>query len=144
MRNDSADERDPRARAVGDRRQETGVPATPDADKPRRRGQAEDPERARHVGDVVAAYADGATSSGQPSPAASLRARVGKQARELLADGFEIEELIKSAYRMGTGEWNDLAVQVRKDAAAANGGSSKRTHQPYQNPADDSVYEEPI
>jgi len=139
-RNDSADERDPRARAVGDRRQETGVPATPDADKPRRSGQAEDPERAKHVGDVVASYVDGAVSSGQPPPPSSLRARVGKQARALLADGFGIEELIKSAYRMGTGEWNDLAVQVRKDAAP---GAVKPGHQPYQNPPD-SAYEEKL
>ncbi len=127
--NDSAGERDPRARAVGDRRQETGVPPTADAAKPRQRSQAEDPERAKHAGDVVAAYVDGATGTGQPSPAASLRARVGKQARELLADGFEIETLIKSAYRMGAGEWNDLAVQVRKDAAAANGSHSRSGHQ---------------
>lgn len=42
---------------------------------------------------------------------------------------------------MGGGEWHDLAVQVRKDAAAAAGHVPKRGHQPYRNPADDSVYE---
>jgi hypothetical protein len=139
--NDSADERDPRARAVGDRRQETGVPATPDAGKPRQRSRAEDPERAKNAGDVVAAFIDGAVSAGQPEPPTAIRARVGKQARQLLAEGYDAETLIKSAFTMGAGEWNDLAVQVRKDAAAANGGSSKNGYQPYRNPEDQSVYD---
>jgi hypothetical protein len=144
-RNDSAADRDPRARAVGDRRQETGVPATPDADKPRRPDPATEPERAKNVGDVVGAFIDGATGSGQPKPGSSIVARVGKQARQLLAEGYDVEALIKSAHTMGAGEWNDLAVQVRKDAAAATGNSNangqKRGHQPYQNPPDDSAYE---
>ena len=84
------------------------VPATPGATAP-------------NVGSVVAAYVDGATASGQPAPASSLKARVGKQARQLLADGYDIAVLIESAKHMGAGEWNDLAVQVRKDAASANG-----------------------
>lgn len=143
-RNDSADDCDPRARAVGDRRQETGVPATPDAGKPRRPDPAAEPERAKNVGDVVAAFIDGATGAGQPRPSSSIVARVGKQARGLLAEGYDVEALIKSAHTMGAGEWNDLAVQVRKDAAAGNGGGVKRGHQPYQNPVDDSVYEEKL
>ena len=73
------------------------------------------------MGTVVAAYVDGARESGQPDPAASLRARVGKQARQLLAEGYDIGVLIAAAKHMGAGEWNDLAVQVRKDAAASNG-----------------------
>jgi len=143
-RSDSADDRDPRARAVGDRRQETGVPATPDAGKPRRPDPATEPERVKNVGDVVAAFVDGATASGQPRPSSSIVARVGKQARALLAEGYDAEALIKSAHTMGAGEWNDLAVQVRKDAATASGGGGKRGYQPYRNPADDSVYEENI
>lgn len=74
-----------------------------------------------NVGDVVAAYVDGARSGGQPDPASSLRARVGKQARQLLAEGIEASTLIDSARSMGRGQWNDLAVQVRKDAAERNG-----------------------
>jgi hypothetical protein len=42
---------------------------------------------------------------------------------------------------MGAGEWNDLAVQVRKDAAGT--GPPKAGHQPYQNPPD-SAYEEKL
>ena len=76
------------------------------------------------------------------SSSVAIIARVGKQARQLLAEGYDVEDLIKSAHTMGAGEWNDLAVQVRKDAATASGGGKKRGYQPYQNPADDSVYEE--
>lgn len=78
----------------------------------------------RHVGDVVAAYVDGARAGKQPDPASSLRARVGRQAGELVADGFSLEVLATAAKRMGAGEWNDLAVQVRKDAATAAGAGS--------------------
>ena len=107
----------------GSRIVDPSLPATPDADKPRRRSKAEDPERAKNAGDVVAAFMDGAQSSGQPEPATSIRARVGRDARTLLAEGYDVETLIKSAYRMGMGEWNDLAVQVRKDAAGSGPGS---------------------
>jgi hypothetical protein len=65
---------------------------------------------------------DGAKAAGQPSPAGTLRARVGKQARALIAEGYDLARLTSSARTMGAGEWNDLAVQVRKDAAAAANG----------------------
>lgn len=98
------------------------IPPTAGADKPRR--PRKDPPSDANIGTVVAAYVDGATTAGQPPPASSLKARVGKQARQLLADGYDIAALIESAKRMGAGEWNDLAVQVRKDSAKANGSSS--------------------
>ena len=100
------------------------VPATPDAPKPRRRSKPEDPERAKNAGDIVAAFVDGALASGQDEPPTSIKARVGRDARQLLAQGKDAEALMASAHRMGMGEWNDLAIQVRKDgaaAAAANG-----------------------
>jgi len=81
--------------------------------------------RGLNVGDIVAAYVEGATSSGQPRPATSLCARVGKQARQLLQDGYDAATLAASARTMGAGEWNDLAVQVRKDAAG-NGTGGRR------------------
>jgi hypothetical protein len=80
--------------------------ASPSADKPRRVRKP-----SGNTGDVIAAYVDGATSVGQPRPPESLRKRVGKQANDLLAEGYDLD----------TGEWNDLAVQVRKDSAGANG-----------------------
>lgn len=103
------------------------VPPSAGAAKPRRAKPA--PSDA-HIGTIVAAYVDGATEAGQPAPASSLRARVGKQARQLLSDGYDIAALIESAKNMGAGEWNDLAVQVRKDAAGANGSkpAGKKTN----------------
>lgn len=101
------------------------IPPTAGAVKPRRAAKTPAPSEA-HIGTVVAAYVDGATGAGQPAPASSLRARVGKQARQLLADGYSIEALMAAAQHMGAGEWNDLAVQVRKDAAAANGSRESR------------------
>lgn len=118
------------------------VPPTVDAAKPRRRSaKADDPERAKHAGDIVAAFVSGAVDAGQPEPATSLRARVGKQARQMLTEGYDAETLIGSARNMGAGEWNDLAVQVRKDAAATTGGTSKPDgRQPYRNPPE-SAYD---
>ena len=81
----------------------------------------EDEPRQPNVGDIVAAYVDGATSAGLKAPASSLRARVGKQARALISEGWDVDFLIGSAHRMGAGEFNDLAIQARKDDAAAVG-----------------------
>lgn len=81
---------------------------------------------------VVAAFIDGATSAGLKRPAAPLIARVGKQARQILSEGtYSLGELLASAARMGAGEWNDLAVQLRKDdaAAAGRGGVMDRRQQ---------------
>ena len=101
------------------------VPPPADATKPRRGRKAEDPERTKNAGDIVAAFVEGALASGQDEPPTSIKARVGRDARQLLAQGKDAEALIASARRMGMGEWNDLAVQVRKDgAAAANGRAS--------------------
>jgi hypothetical protein len=103
------------------------VPPSADASKPRRKAAPEDPERTKHAGDVVGAFVDGARDAGQPEPATSIRARVGRDARQLLAQGYDVSDLIDSARRMGAGSWNDLAVQVRKDAAAAANGSASPT-----------------
>lgn len=94
-----------------------------------------------NVGDVVAAFVDGARATGQDDPASSLRARVGKQARQLLAEGKDIHRLIAAARTMGAGEWNDLAVQLRKDDAAANGtaGTPDRKQQ-----ATDDLFEDAL
>ncbi len=97
------------------------VPPSADADEPRR----------PNVGDIVAAFADGATSAGLKSPPSNLRARVGRDARKLIAEGWDVDFLIGSAHRMGATEFNDLAIQARKDdaAASANGRDSPRRPQ---------------
>jgi hypothetical protein len=85
-------------------------------------------EAAPNVGDVVAAFVDGAQASGQPRPPSRICARVGKDARALvIEDRFDIADLIDSARRMGAGGWNDLAMQVRKDAADRVGARAPRS-----------------
>jgi hypothetical protein len=106
-----------------------GVPPTAGTAKPRRRLSADEvAERTRHVGEVVAAFVEGATDAGLKSPPPGLRSRVGKQARELLAEDWEIDFLIDSARRMGASEYSDLGTQVRKDDAAAHGVGSSQKH----------------
>ena len=73
-------------------------------------------------GPIVAAFVEGSAAAGLKRPGANIIARVGKQARQMLAEGtYTPDELIASARNMGSGEWNDLAVQARKDDAAVNG-----------------------
>lgn len=117
------------------------VPPTAGAKPARRRLQdAEIAKRQRHVGEVVAAFVDGATSAGLHSPAAPLRSRVGKQARALLGEDWPIDFLIESARRMGAGEFNDLAVQVRKDEVAAKGVTGAGTSPAKGQQATDAMF----
>lgn len=119
----SRDTREPSMQDLGSRTVDRGsVPPTAGTAKPRRRlSPAEAAERTRHVGEIVAAFADGATGAGLMAPPASLRSRVGKQAKDLLAQDWDIDFLINSARRMGATEFNDLGTQVRKDDARAKG-----------------------
>lgn len=87
------------------------VPPSADTDEPRQ----------PNVGDIVAAFVDGATGAGLKNPPSNLRARVGRDARKLIAEGWDAEFLVGSARRMGATEFNDLAIQARKDDAAAAG-----------------------
>lgn len=84
---------------------------------------------------------DGAKAAGLPAPAETLRSRVGKQARSLLADKkTDHEALLIAARNMGAAGWNDLAVQVQRDAAAKKpkepsdsrfvSGTGARSHTP--------------
>jgi hypothetical protein len=74
-----------------------------------------------HAGDVVAAFVDGAVAAGLDEPAGSIRARVGRAARQLLTQGKDPAALIESARRMGASEYDDLAKQFRIDDARAKG-----------------------
>ena len=87
------------------------VPPSAGAGKPRRSPQPGEP----HIGTVVAAYADGATNAGLRSPASKLRARVGKDARQLAQEGWPIAFLVECAERLGASGYDDLAVQARRD-----------------------------
>jgi hypothetical protein len=101
------------------------VPPTAGAAKPRRAA----PPTEAHIGTVVAAYADGATNAGLQSPPSKLRARVGKDARQLVKDGWPIGFLVECAERLGASGYDDLAVQARRDDAQANGQGPKNNRQ---------------
>jgi hypothetical protein len=80
-----------------------------------------------HVGTVVGAFVDGATQAGLHVPPASIKARVGKAARELVErDHYPIALVIDSARRLGASGYDDLAKQVRMDDASSNGTSRGR------------------
>ena len=87
------------------------VPPSAGADEPRR----------PHVGDIVGAFAEGATSAGLLNPPANIRARVGKDARQLIAEGYDPDFLVGCARRMGPTGFNDLTAQARLDDANASG-----------------------
>jgi hypothetical protein len=96
---------------------------------------------AGNAGDVVAAYVQGAKDAGLDTPGQSLRNRVGKQARELLREGKPVGKLTAAARHMGAVGWDDLARQLQRDGARANGHEPSPGHQPYRNPDDASAYE---
>ncbi|MFI7125941.1 hypothetical protein ACIBQ1_09625 [Nonomuraea sp. NPDC050153] len=94
-----------------------------------------DPAKPINAGDVIAAYMDGAKEAKLPPPAESLRSRVGKQARALLADkNTDHEALLVAARNMGAGGWQDLAVQMQRDAAAARDSPSNGKYAPGSDP----------
>lgn len=127
-RKSSRDSREPSMQDLGSRTVDLGsVPPSAGARTARRRAAAGEPaERQRHVGEVVAAFVNGATGAGLHSPPAPLKSRVGRQARELLAEDWPVDFLIESARRLGASEYDDLAKQVRMDDAAARGVTRSR------------------
>lgn len=78
-----------------------------------------DSDKPINAGDIIAAYMDGAKAGNQGRPSEKLRNRVGRDANRLLAEKYDPEQLRQSAYRMGWGGWQDLDVQLQRDAAAA-------------------------
>jgi hypothetical protein len=122
------------------------VPPTAGAAKPRAQSRKQAKSAEPNPGPIVAAYVDGATGAGLPAPSASLKARVGRQARELLIEGKSVDALIAAAGHMGAVGWDDLARQVQRDAAGAspNGAPWQQGlhgHQPFRNPEDQSRYD---
>lgn len=106
------------------------VPPTAGAGKPRARRPAKPRATAPNAGEVVAAYVDGALAATLPRPDESLRKRVGKQAGEIMARGTAtFDALLTAAWNMGAIGWNDLAVQLQRDAAAAKGSGESAADQ---------------
>lgn len=63
---------------------------------------------------VVAAFVDGATSSGMDRPGPSIIGRVGKSAKQLLSNGATTTDLLVAAKRLGANGWDDLEREVRR------------------------------
>lgn len=90
------------------------IPPSADAAKPR-----PPTDRPIHAGDVVGAYVDGAKAAGHPLPSEQLRKRVGRQAGQLLAEkGQDPVLVLEAAFEMGRTGWQDLSVQIQRNAAA--------------------------
>jgi hypothetical protein len=66
------------------------------------------------IGPIVGAYCEGATGASRVRPSESLRARCGKAAGQLLAEGVPVEIVTAAARAMGAAGWTDLALQVQK------------------------------
>lgn len=94
----------------------------------------------RDISAIVGAYMDGAKNGKQPRPAEKLRARVGKEARALLAEGNSVDELKEAAHDMGHAGWLDLAVQIQRTAAAKKPRDSP--HGPHRNPENQDEFDE--
>ena len=100
-------------------------------------------QRPPNAGDIVAAYVDGAKAAGLPTPGENLRKRVGKQAGALLAQATaDPDALFKAAHSMGANGWNDLEVQIQRDAAAAKGINGRPARQVYRNSKDPNHYDD--
>jgi hypothetical protein len=93
--------------------------ASPGTPKPRAARKPRIPSH--NAGDVIAAYVEGAVAAGLDRPVEDLRKRVGNQAGRLMAEGVDLSKLVTAARNMGAAGWQDLAVQLQRDAAQANG-----------------------
>ena len=126
------------------------VPSEPGAAEPRTEAESAPKSKpgrkprapTQNAGDVIAAYVDGAKEANQPRPSESLRGRVGRDARKLLDEGFALDDLVTAARNMGAAGWQDLSVQLQRDAAAAKARDSPPPgdYQPYANPTNADAY----
>lgn len=76
-------------------------------------------------GTVVAAFIEGAHDAGMDRPGRSIIARVGKAAKQLLADGANERDVLDAARRLGAGGWDDLEREVRRLQAERRGTTTK-------------------
>lgn len=92
------------------------VPTTSGAVAKRDTGIHDDHEG--NLGQVVAAYVEGAKSAGLPTPSERLRGKVGKDARRLAAN-TPVSALIVAARSMGSRGWDDLDRELQRVGADA-------------------------
>lgn len=73
-----------------------------------------------HLGNVVAAYVEGATTAGLPRPSERLRGKVGRDARRLAEkEHVPIPALITAARSMGSRGWDDLDREIQRVGATS-------------------------
>ena len=71
-----------------------------------------------NIGQVVAAYVDGATLAGLPRPSERLRGKVGRDARRLAEkEQVPVAALIAAARSMGERGWDDIDRELQRVAA---------------------------
>lgn len=63
---------------------------------------------------AVAAFIEGAQGNGMDRPGRSIIGRVGKAAKQLIADGVNEQDVITAARRLGANGWDDLEREVRR------------------------------
>jgi hypothetical protein len=63
---------------------------------------------------AVAAFVEGAQDAGMDRPGRSIIGRVGKAAKQLLADGASEADVLTAARRLGANGWDDLEREVRR------------------------------
>lgn len=97
-----------------------GMPAAP-TNLPALRTEGPIAEVHINGGNVTAAYIDGAVAAGLDKPSGTLIARVGKAAKQMLAEGKNPSLLLDAAFEMGGSEYNDLSVAYRKLDARTKG-----------------------
>jgi hypothetical protein len=92
------------------------------------------------AGQVVAAYYRGAKDGKHPRPAATLGARIGKQAKQMLSEGTSLDALVEAAFDTGKAGYQDLAVQIQRNSAARQ--RRPAADAPYRNPTDANAYDD--
>jgi len=116
------------------------IPPSAGTASPRRAKQStNDP----NAGAIVAAWVEAATAATGERPANRLINQVGRQAKELLAEGKNPDRLIEAAASAGRKGFTDLGRELLRTGATKQ-ATGTNGHRPYQNPPDPSVYFEDL
>lgn len=112
--------------------------AAPPAKKTGKRGGP--PTQERNARDVVRAWVDAYRTTGN-EPLPRRCAQVGKEAKELLAHGYDVNRVIDAATGAGKQGWFSLERQLTAPARTANHRAPNRIRD-FRSPEDQSVYDQ--
>lgn len=117
------------------------IPPSAGTASPRRAKQStNDP----NAGAIVAAWVEAATAATGERPANRLINQVGRQAKELLAEGKNPDRLIEAARAAGSKGFTDLGRELLRAGVTTKQAAGTNGYRPYQNPSDPSVYFEDL